>query len=74
MSIKSRGPFGGVTLTDDDAKRLLRHMAEDKPSQAAKASLQRGRALLTDMEKNGQLLSPLSGRNDPNQQTEDATP
>jgi hypothetical protein len=66
MSIKSRGPFGEVTLTGADAKRLLRHMAEETPSQAAKASLQRGRALLTDMEKNGQLLSHPSGRNDPN--------
>lgn len=53
MSIKSRGPFGGVTLTGADAKRLLRHMAEETPSQAAKASLQRGRALLTDMKRTG---------------------
>lgn len=56
MSIKSRGPFGGVTLTGADAKRLLQHMAEDKPSQAARETLQRGRKLLVQLHENGAAL------------------
>ncbi len=53
MAIESRGPLGGFTLTGADAERLRRHMAEDPPNQAAQATLQRGRQLLAQIQKDG---------------------
>lgn len=71
MSILARGPFGGVTLTGVDAKRLLRHMTEDEPSPAAIDTLQRGRELLAVMKRTGSSAhSPV--KKDPTN-TEDAT-
>lgn len=49
MAIKS-STFGRVELSGNDAKRFLRHMAEDKPNNRAQASLARGRDLLRQLQ------------------------
>lgn len=41
--------FGRVELSGKDAERFQRHMTEDKPNPAAKASLARGREMLQRM-------------------------
>lgn len=38
--------FGRVELSGKEAERFQRHMTEDKPNLAAKASLVRGQAML----------------------------
>ncbi len=38
--------FGRVELSGKEAERFQRHMTEDKPNLAAKASLARGQAML----------------------------
>lgn len=38
--------FGRVELSGKDAERFQRHITEDKPNPAAKASLARGREML----------------------------
>lgn len=38
--------FGRVELSGKEADRFQRHMTEDKPNPAAKASLARGQAML----------------------------
>lgn len=46
MAIQST-TFGRVELSGKEADRFQRHMAEDKPNPAAKASLARGQAMLS---------------------------
>lgn len=41
--------FGRVELSGKEADRFQRHMTEDKPNPAAKASLARGQAMLVRM-------------------------
>lgn len=45
MAIQST-TFGRVELSGKEAERFQRHMTEDKPNLAAKASLARGQAML----------------------------
>ena len=45
MAIQST-TFGRVELSGKEAERFQRHMTEDKPNVAAKASLARGQAML----------------------------
>lgn len=45
MAIKT-STFGRVELSGKEAARFIRHMEEDKPNQAAQASLARGREVL----------------------------
>jgi DNA-binding IclR family transcriptional regulator len=49
MSILSTA-FGRVELSGKAADRFQRHMTEDKPNPAAKASLARGQAMLARIE------------------------
>jgi hypothetical protein len=46
MAIQST-TFGRVELSGKEAERFQRHMTEDKPNVAAKASLARGQAMLS---------------------------
>lgn len=55
MAIKSE-TFGRVELTDQDAARFVKHLREDAPNAKAKASYQRGRAIL------GQVLNTQAAR------------
>lgn len=48
MTIQST-TFGRVELSGKEAERFQRHMTEDKPNLAAKASLARGQAMLVRM-------------------------
>lgn len=50
MAIES-GPFQGTKLTGEDTKRFIRHMEEDKPNPAARASLTRGREVFCKMQR-----------------------
>lgn len=45
MAIQST-TFGRIELSGKEAERFQRHMTEDKPNLAAKASLARGQAML----------------------------
>ncbi len=48
MAIKT-STFGRLELSGQEAVRFLRHLAEDKPKQEAKQSLQRGREALKQL-------------------------
>lgn len=50
MAIKT-STFGRVQLSGKEADRFIRHMQEDKASPAAKATLSRGREILSQMNK-----------------------
>ena len=53
-NIKSK-PFGPTILAGKAAERFLRHMKEDKPNPLSIASLERGRKLIEEMERNGSV-------------------
>lgn len=48
MAIQST-TFGRVELSGKEAERFQRHMTEDKPNLAARASLARGQSMLTSI-------------------------
>lgn len=47
--------FGRVELSGKEAERFQRHMTEDKPNPAVKASLARGQAMLVRMASTRQV-------------------
>ena|ERR1035437_8594044 len=51
MSIKSHA-FGGITLTDDDAKKFRNQVLYGKPKQAAQDSVKRGVQIVRSFQKN----------------------
>lgn len=49
-----------TVLSQADARRLLRHMAEDPPNSLAKASLERGREALEKMAVSYKRVPPMT--------------
>lgn len=45
--------FGGVCLTDEDARTFRKQIAEQRPPREAKESLEKGRELLAEFKENG---------------------
>lgn len=44
MAVISKGPFGGVTITGDDAKRFIERMNNVKYNPKLAAAVERGRS------------------------------